>query len=376
MPAGRSRVRFGVPVGTAASMRRRRLRRGGAAAAAGALAAGALLAAAGPASAAPETTYYLALGDSLSTGYQPTTQRDEDIAYTDVLYNELKADHPGLVLKKMGCDGETSTTMVEGGHCDEYKTQSQLDAAVQFIEEHPGQIAFVTNDIGANDVFPCVSGGGAGGGGSAATASSGSADSGSAGSAMVPMVGCITDALGTIRTNLATIDSRIHEAGGDDPVYVGMTYYNPVLAGWTQGGMQQALAAATVPANNVLSALITSTNAAHGWATADVTAAFDTNDFSGAVDVAGIGTVPVNVSRICEWTWMCTKGDIHANETGHQKIAAAFLPLMTGEGGTGSLGSAGSLGSLGSAGSVAAGPSGSIGSLGSVRGLAGLTDGS
>ncbi|MDN5759831.1 MAG: GDSL-type esterase/lipase family protein [Tomitella sp.] len=349
----------------------RRLRR---TAAAFAAAAGAVMLAV-PAAAAPmgplaspdgdgvapsaDTTDYLSLGDALATGYQPDTGEDEPIAYSDKVFAALHADDPGLQFVQLGCDGETTTTMIDGGKCA-YDSASQLDAAVDFIDSHPGQIAYLTNDIGANDIFPCVGGGLTGG-------DSGAADSGSAGSAMLPMAGCIADALGTIRTNLDTIDARISEAGGDGPVYVGMTYYNPMLAMWAQGGMKQALAAATVPVNNGLSAMITSVNAAHGWATADVTAAFETNDFTGKVEVPGMGTVPTNVARICTWTWMCQLGDIHANETGHQVIADAFLPLLTGESG-----GAGSLGSAGSIGSVAAGPSGSIGSVGSVRGLGGL----
>ncbi len=344
-------------------------RRTAVAAAVGVIAAAGTLLSAGPAAAAPETTYYVSLGDSLSTGYQPDSNTDEPIAYSDRIYAALHADDPGLELKKFGCDGETSVSMVEGGHCDQYQQQSQLDAAAAFIEAHPGRIAYVTNDIGANDIFPCVSGGG----GDSGSVDSGSVDSGSAGASVLPMAGCVAEKLGVIRTNLATIDSRIREAGGDDPVYVGMTYYNPMLASWLQGGMQRALAGATVPADNLLSAVITSTNSQHGWKTADVTAAFDTNDFTGNVDLPGVGTVPTNVARICTWTWMCSLGDIHANEAGHQVIADTFMPLLTGEGGAGgSLGSTGSSGSLGSVGSVADGPDGSVGSVGSVRALTGM----
>lgn len=354
MRAFRSVRGFGLGVDTP---RNRSPRAALAAAAVGALA----LALAVPAAAAPGddgagATYYLALGDSLSTGYQPDSGIDEPIAYTDLVYERLKADEPGLELVKLGCDGETTDTMIHGGHCDQYQDSSQLDAAVAFLEDHPGEVSYVTDDIGANDVFPCVGADGAEDGGG-----------GSGGSSALPMAGCIADALAGIRANLGTIDARLREAGGDRPAYVGMTYYDPVLAGWPQGGAQQALAAATVPANNVLSAMITSTNAANGWKTADVTAAFDTNDFSGNIDVSGVGTVPTNVSRICAWTWMCAMGDIHANEQGHQKIAAAFLPVLTGESD-----GAGSPGSAESVGSIMAGPDGSLGSLGSVRGLAGL----
>ena len=33
-----------------------------------------------------------------------------------------------------------------------YAAGSQLDAAVAFLEAHPGQVAFITIDIGANDL--------------------------------------------------------------------------------------------------------------------------------------------------------------------------------------------------------------------------------
>jgi hypothetical protein len=46
------------------------------------------------------------------------------------------------------------------------------------------------------------------------------------------------------------------------------------------------------------------------------------------VPLPGVGTVPLNVARICEWTWMCAPSpvgpNIHANATGYRHIAAAF----------------------------------------------------
>src|SRR5699024_11603577 len=113
-----------------------------------ALAAAAALACAvaAPVSAAEDdgagTMYYLALGDSLSTGYQPDTDTDEqDVSYPDRIYAALKQKHPRLELKHFGCDGETTGTMIHGGHCEEYQDVSQLDAAVDFIDSHPGRIA-------------------------------------------------------------------------------------------------------------------------------------------------------------------------------------------------------------------------------------------
>ncbi|WP_305093714.1 SGNH/GDSL hydrolase family protein [Prescottella sp. R16] len=278
-------------------------------------------------------TYYLALGDSLAAGYQPDTGHDEPVSYTDDIYAALKQTDPNLEFVDLGCDGETTETMIDGGKCAYPGAASQLDAATKFLEEHRGKVEYVTENIGANDVYHCLSGG-----------------AGSLGSSGVPDVGCITQALATVERNLTTINSRLRDTGGDEPRYVGMNYYDPALAGWLEGGPTRVVAAGTAALNNLFAATITTTNSSAGFATADVLTAFSNNDFT-PVDVPGFGTLPTNVGRICEWTWMCTQyRDIHANPTGHQVIADTFLPLLE-DGSRGSLGSSGSPGSSGSLGS-------------------------
>ena len=84
---------------------------------------------------APEPTYYLALGDSLAQGVQPNASgvsvmtRD---GYPDQAYAALRASRPGLKLVKLGCPGETTTSMINGGIC-RYRGGSQLAATVAFI---------------------------------------------------------------------------------------------------------------------------------------------------------------------------------------------------------------------------------------------------
>ncbi|MEU5878812.1 hypothetical protein [Spirillospora sp. NPDC047279] len=48
-------------------------------------------------------------------GAQPGQGPDE--GYTDVLYAALKQRDPHLRLVKLGCGGETTTTMLNGGIC-------------------------------------------------------------------------------------------------------------------------------------------------------------------------------------------------------------------------------------------------------------------
>ena len=104
-------------------------------------------------------TYYLALGDSLSQGVQPDAAGGDvetGQGYADQLYAALLPAHPGLRLVKLGCPGETSKTMIDGGIC-RYPGGSQLAAAVAFLRAHRGRMFLITIDIGANDPEDCGS---------------------------------------------------------------------------------------------------------------------------------------------------------------------------------------------------------------------------
>ena len=66
------------------------------------------------------TSYYLALGDSLSVGVQPDAAGKSlptGRGYASQLYAVLHAGDPGLRLVKLGCSGETTRTMIDGGTC-------------------------------------------------------------------------------------------------------------------------------------------------------------------------------------------------------------------------------------------------------------------
>ena len=103
--------------------------------------------------------YYVSLGDSLAAGYQPDVNANTRYAYTDQLYAKLKKTDPKLVHIKLGCSGETTGTMVNGGICSYPGATSQLDAAVKFLRAHHGEVRYVTLDIGANNVDGCLAGG-------------------------------------------------------------------------------------------------------------------------------------------------------------------------------------------------------------------------
>ncbi|HEV8535354.1 MAG TPA: SGNH/GDSL hydrolase family protein [Candidatus Limnocylindria bacterium] len=235
--------------------------------------------------------YYVSLGDSLAAGTQPG-QFFSDESYTDQLAADLKARMPTLRHVKLGCPGETTVSMVtpdlpfEGrgarNACN-YQHGSQLAEAVSFLHAHRKFVALVTIDIGPNDIFR--------GGG-------------------VP----------AIAANLPVILASLREAAGPSVPIIGMNFYDPFLAPvWftNPSGLATEIAQA-VGLNNFIEGIY----AGAGIPVADVEAAFSTTV------TTPVGGVPLNVLRICAWTWMCAPAplgpDIHANATGYRMIALAF----------------------------------------------------
>ena len=269
-----------------------------------AVAAVAVAVLASPASAADTAnrrapTQYLALGDSLAFGYQPTKVFNQ--GYVNQLYARLHARDPRLALTNLGCPGETTRTFRYGGLCPYPGGASQLDTAVAFLRAHRHSVRLVTIDIGGNDVDGCFS----------ATA----IDS-----------ACVTNGLRTIAANLAPAVRRLREAAPDVTV-VGMTYYDPALADWFNGAAGQAVAKASVRLTGELNGLLTILYRSGRFRVADVARAFSTYDMTTIVN-----GVPLDVLRICQWTWMCAPAplgpDIHPNTTGYGVIAHSFAAVL------------------------------------------------
>lgn len=104
---------------------------------------------AAPASIGPRT-HYLALGDSLAFGFQPNHDFSHGYA-TDFLAN--LQTHGVQDIVNLGCPGESSVTMLQGGCPASPSTPAQLRTAFSFLLTHPGQVSPVTLDIGANDLL-------------------------------------------------------------------------------------------------------------------------------------------------------------------------------------------------------------------------------
>lgn len=263
-------------------------------------------------------TYYLALGDSLSVGYQPLGHgqpaADTDRGYTDDLQNLLAPTNPGLQLVKLGCSGETTTTMLEGSSsavlkdpsCAAYHSDgnSQVKAAVAFLKAHPGAVKYVTIDIGANDVDKCATAAGVD-------------------------IPCAIQGIATIAQNLPNILTQLRAASGPNPIFVGMNYYNPLLASYLTGPKGVFLAAVSSLADFIVNTIEENAYHAADARVADVSGAFQSYDFlAPPKDLPGVGPVPVPVYNICTLTWMCTDQNIHANDAGYQLIANTFFAVL------------------------------------------------
>lgn len=98
--------------------------------------------------------YYVAVGDSLSFGYQPNLNFNQGFA--DFIFSDLRKADVGS-LANYACAGETTISMLDGSCPNrnllkEPYNGPQLAAAIQFLSGHRGQVSPVTLEIGANDV--------------------------------------------------------------------------------------------------------------------------------------------------------------------------------------------------------------------------------
>jgi lysophospholipase L1-like esterase len=251
--------------------------------------------AAAGATAAGNAHYYVSVGDSLAAGTQPNRSFTNE-GYADQLYATLASKDPKLQLVKLGCPGETTQSMITGiqSPCP-HQYGSQIGDVVVFLQQHSKDVRYITIDIGANDVLPCASTG------------------------FSPA--CIGPALGAIKVNVPLIMYDLRWASGRNIATAGMNYYNPFLALY---GSNQALAlASNALIVNTFNPLLETSYTAAGAKVADVETAFSTTDFT------PVNGVPLNVGRICSWTWMCTPfQNIHPNKTGYGVIAGAFEAVL------------------------------------------------
>jgi len=255
--------------------------------------------------------FYVSLGDSLAQGVQPNsagTNVETTAGYPDQLFTALRPGNPLLHLVKLGCPGETTATMINGGLCT-YKQPSQLAQAVAFLKHHQ-HIQLITIDIGANDLNPCV-----------------------ALPTLPDIVKCLNKVIPVALKNLATIMATLRGATSTPIQIIGMNYYVPQLAFWLKGTpAAKQLAQASITLGQAFGNALAGVYTKFGAQVADVFKAFHTAAFKTMVTLPAFGSVPKDVAELCSLTWQCVappRGpNEHANRVGYAIIANAFLQVL------------------------------------------------
>ncbi|HZW01010.1 MAG TPA: SGNH/GDSL hydrolase family protein [Candidatus Deferrimicrobium sp.] len=245
-------------------------------------------------------TWYLALGDSLAAGYQPIGRPEDDhrtrSGYADQLWLMARARYPNLELRNLACPGESTETMRLSHDRCRYAAGSQLDEALAFIAAHPGELAFITIDIGFND-FDCSD-----------------------------ALACLFPGIERIQARLPAILADLQAAAPGVPI-VGMNVYDPFLTLWLGDEDERTLARQSVVAMQLINETIERAYEDADIPVADVEAAFDIDDWT-LVPLAGHATVPRNLALLCERTWQCMPPplgpDRHPNVLGFRVMADAF----------------------------------------------------
>ena len=249
---------------------------------------------------------YVSLGDSLAVGYQPGRGRT-DHGYVDDLARRARRTIPTLAVRKFGCPGETTRAMITGvdSGCS-YAAGTQLDAAVAFLTNHMSDVAFITIDVGVNDML-----------GSCMDFHTG-----------ILHRGCVVEMRPRLRDRLMQIVDALRAAAGPSVPILGMTYHDPFLGFW--GLVPHGKTLARIAARGWLPFNRGLTNAFEdsGAVVANVASTFRVNDFANTLFVPGRGRLPLNVARTCLWTWFCTPRfftDPHPNRTGYERIGRTYF---------------------------------------------------
>jgi lysophospholipase L1-like esterase len=226
----------------------------------------------------PPKSIYLALGDSSAFGFQlarfiqnlPTEDPAAfNTGYVDNFARDLRAIKPRSQTVNLGCPDETTDSLLGLEPCT-YRllgfplhtdySGSQIDAALDVLRAHPGQVSPITIDIGGADLGRGRS-------------------------------------LDHIEGNLSRILARLRQAAPYSEIIV-LGYYNPFVV--------------TVPGSDAIARMF---NAHLAQAAAQHRASF--------ADPLPVFNPPVNeIPTICSLTGMCTPlQDTHASDLGYRKLA-------------------------------------------------------
>lgn len=258
----------------------------------------------------------ISIGDSLALGVQPQllgSDRATSQGYPRALATKLRDQGRTITLHELGCGGATSGSVIDGSRpCapkrrTPYKNQDPLSSQLSYAEGLLSRLSdkprLIVLDVGGNDVGSCLTGG-------------------------AISTSCIAKAGKNLRTNLATILTRLHSVAPTVPVAV-LDLYDPFLGLWEDHpeGRAQLVRAHGVFLRDVNGA-IDQVATAHG---AVVGKLGDAMQQSTPFTVAQ-PTVPAAVGSVCRYTWMCVNAplvpDIHLRARGYRLAADVLLRAL------------------------------------------------
>lgn len=259
----------------------------------------------------PRHQYYLSLGDSYPAGYQPGAGTTR-VGFPYQVRTDAKAKDYDYTLVNLACSGATTASVLHSPGCaaslrapgSPAYSASQADAAVTFLEQHPGQVGLITISIGGNDFLGCA--------GQLSTS-------------------CLTNAVRTIGSNLGALLTRLRAAAGSATRIVGSTYPDFFLGELLSGdAVAHALARLSVPAfETLLNPELARTYAAANATFVDVTrASGGYGSLDRRTNLPPYGRIPVPVADICKLTWFCSRHDVHPTPAGHALIAKLIVATL------------------------------------------------
>ena len=269
---------------------------------------------AAPAASAQKRDLYVAVGDSYTSGYQPTAKGKGRMTRNGFTFQlatlARRRGYAGLKHVNFGCGGETTVSLLgrrkactgpaPGGV--DYAGRTQMAASESYLRKNRKRVAFVTVLIGGNDVTKCAK----------------EADP-------VPCVGAAADAL---KKNVATISRRLRRAVGPDVPIVGGTYPDVILGQWVTGRKEdQDLAALSVIAfKSIINPALLEAYGKYDIDFVDVTGATGAyGPLDQMTTIDPYGSVPVPVATICEISFFCVYEDIHLRTNGYGRMADLFV---------------------------------------------------
>jgi lysophospholipase L1-like esterase len=232
-------------------------------------------------------SYYLALGDSMAYGFQPT-KADAPAStiktgYVDLFAARLRKLSSKIKVVNYGCPGESTVTFTRGG-CDWLKhggklhdafRGSQLNAALSLLRAHPGKVSPITVTLwGADLPLPL------------------SQNAKRAPRAIASFASRFSTILRQLRA--ASPTAEIIVTGAWNPEADRLAHSEPLYRS-VDAAIKRAATASRVRVANMFAAL------------------------------NGTGNVTTQQARICRLTFICSKGDPHPTNAGYRAMADAFV---------------------------------------------------